>query len=260
VSTGEEFEEGHGREEVGEDALVLDLDGFEGPIDLLLALARRQKVDLTRISITALADQYLAYIQRARHLRLEIAADYLVMAAWLAYLKSRLLLPDAEDDEPSGEEMAEALTYRLAQLEAMRKAGERLMRRDRLGLTVFARGEHEAPVSSEKLLFAVNLQDLLKAYADLCRQQTPPRLEVAPSRLHSIEAAVKRLSSLIVGCRDWKELAMFLPPEWGEELARRSAVASTFVASLELAREGRLLMRQDGQFGPIYLRETDGKP
>ncbi|MBL28814.1 MAG: segregation/condensation protein A [Rhodospirillaceae bacterium] len=238
-----------------DDSLVLALDGYEGPIDLLLSLARRQKVDLTKISILALADQYLDYLARARRLKIEVAADYLVMAAWLAYLKSRLLLPDEPDeDEPSGEELAEALAFQLARLEAMREASEKLLRRPQLGRDIFARGAPEELPVDETPIYRVGLYDLLKAYATQRRRQEPHRLEVMPTQFHSMEIALKRLTALLSDARDWRTLASFLPPEITEGPLWRSAVAATFSASLELVREGRLQLRQDSLFSPIYMR------
>ena len=238
--------------------LVVDLEGFEGPIDMLLALARDQKVDLTRISILQLADQYLAYIAAARRIELEVAADYLVMAAWLAYLKSRLLLPDeAEDEEPSGEELAAALQFQLRRLEAMRAAGAKLMERPRLGRDMFLRG---APEGIERVLnpvYGVDLLELLRAYGDIRRRTDSRTMEIEPTRLYSVDEAIRRLSAALGNFPDWATLTAFLPDDFGEdETLRRSALASTFGASLELAREGKLRIRQAGTFGPVYLRRT----
>ena len=240
-----------------DDRLFLDLQGFEGPLDLLLALARDQKVDITKISILQLAEQYLAFIARARTLRLELAADYLVMAAWLAYLKSRLLLPrDESADEPSGAAMAAALTFQLKRLEALREAAGRLMARPQLGQDRFVRGAPDlAPVVSDTV-FEVSLFDLLSAYARN-RQRTGHSVLriVEPAELLSVEEARERLKALLGNLPDWTDLVTFLPEELREGLTVRSAVASTLVASLEMARSGDLQIRQDRSFGPVLLRD-----
>ncbi len=235
--------------------LVLDLDGYEGPIDILLALARDQKVDLARISIRQLADQYLAFIQRARQVRLELAADYLVMAAWLAYLKSRLLLPTQDDEtEPTGEELAEALAFQLRRLEAMREAGQRLMARDLLGRDVFPPGASDGITVIKKPVFAVSLYDLLKAYTDQSQRVRAEGFTIPPSELFSIDAAVARLSDMLGQAVQWTTLESFLPQGLVGVLLNRSAVAATFSASLELAREGKLSLRQAGHYAPIYVK------
>jgi segregation and condensation protein A len=241
-----------------EGALVLDLDGFEGPIDLLLALAREQKVDLTRISILELADQYLAFIAEVRRVRLELAADYLVMAAWLAYLKSRLLLPNPEPerDEPSGEEMAAALAFQLQRLEAMQDVGVRLFERPLLGRDIFPRGAPERISVIARPAWQASLYDVLAAYADHRRRQRASTLRIEPTQLYSMEDALERLATLLGRMPDWTSLARFLPPELAAGLLGRSALASTFAASLELAKAGRLELRQDGAFAPIYLRQV----
>jgi len=235
--------------------LVVDLDGFEGPIDALLVLARQQKVDLLHISILQLADQYVAFIAQARRLRLEVAADYLVMAAWLAYLKSRLLLPEPEDDdEPSGPEMAEALAFQLRRLEAMQQAGARVMELPRLGRDVFARGAPEGMRVIRTPVYDLTLYDLLKAYGDQQRRSQAPALEIAPSDYYSLDDALERLSALLGRMPDWQTLESFLPSDLKDPYLMRSAIAATFVATLELARSGKLTLRQSGAFGPIYLR------
>lgn len=238
--------------------LVVDLEGYEGPIDMLLSLARDQKVDLTKISILQLADQYLAFIAAARHLRLEIAADYLVMAAWLAYLKSRLLLPEPPaPDEPSGAELAAALTHQLQRLEAMQQAGARLMARPQLGRDVFARGAPEGLPRVLRPVYDATLYDLLKAYGDQ-RQRKEGRavLHIEAPELYSMDDALQRLSTILGRMPDWRTLMSFLPPNLRGGLIERSAVAATFAASLELARSGKLQLRQDTAFGPIYLRSV----
>ena len=233
----------------------LDLDGYEGPIDVLLQLAREQKVDLTRISILALAEQYLTFVRNAKSLRLELAADYLVMAAWLAYLKSRLLLPEAEsDEEPSGEEMAAALRFQLQRLEAMQDAGHRLMSRPRLGSEIFARGAPEPLRIIAHTTYEATLYDLLRAYAAQSARVEATSLHIPPSELYSIELALQRLRSLVGASPTWRTLSSFLPAELQGGLVSRSALSSTFAASLEMCREGELRIRQDGAFGPIYIR------
>jgi segregation and condensation protein A len=235
--------------------LVLELDGYEGPIDLLLALAREQKVDLGKISILALADQYLAFIARQRALRLEIAADYLVMAAWLAYLKSRLLLPQPpEDDEPTAAELAAALEQRLRSLEAMQTAGRRLMARPRLGHDVFLRGAPEGLAVVAVPVYELGLYELLRAYGESRRRSAQAVLAIEPSAFFSMDDALKRLARFLGDVPDWRDLMSFLPAEAHGELLRRSALAATFAATLELARSGRIELRQDRAFGPVYLR------
>jgi segregation and condensation protein A len=243
---------------VSEPAFVLDLDGYEGPIDLLLALAREQKVDLARISILALADQYLAFIAQQRRLQLEIAADYLVMAAWLAYLKSRLLLPEPPEEEgPSAVELAEALAHRLRLLEAMQRAGAALMAQPMLGRDVFARGAPEGLDRIDRPVFELSLYDLLRAYGDSHRRQHGQVLTILPSSYHSLAEALERLARLVGQVPEWRELENFLPEELRSGPLRRSALASTFAALLELAKAGRLELRQDRSFGPLYLRSAN---
>ncbi len=236
--------------------LVVDLDGYEGPIDVLLALARQQKVDLRHISILALAEQYLAFIAEAKRLRLEVAADYLVMAAWLAYLKSRLLLPvEEEDGEPSGPEMAEALAFQLRRLESMRTAGENVMLLPRLGRDVFARGKPEGVRIRRVPVYDLSLYELLKAYGDQQKRHRSGPLEITASEIYSVDDALERLEAILGRLPDWKTLEAFLPDDIrGTGFVRKSALASTFAASLELAKSGRLELRQSGVFGPIYLR------
>jgi segregation and condensation protein A len=234
---------------------VLDLDGYEGPIDLLLTLAREQKVDLSKISILALADQYLAFIDRQRQLRLEIAADYLVMAAWLAYLKSRLLLPQPPaGDEPEAAEVAAALEHRLKLLEAMQTAGRRLMARPLLGRDFFVRGAPEGLATVAVPVWRLGLYELLRAYGDGHRRSTAAVLAIEPSAFHSMDEALRRLARFLGRVPDWRELTRFLPDERGGEQIRRSALAATLAAALELARDGRVELRQDRAFGPIWLR------
>ncbi len=235
--------------------LVVDLEGYEGPIDMLLVLARQQKVDLLNISILQLAEQYLKFIEEARRLRLEIAADYLVMAAWLAYLKSRLLLPpDEEDDEPSGPEMAEALAFQLQRLEAMQEAGAKVMELPRLGRDVFPRGSPEGVKVIRTPVYDLSLYELLRAYGDQQSNGHSGPLEIAVTEIFSVDDALERLGKLLGKIPDWTTLQGFLPESIKDGVVFRSAVASTFAASLELAKSGRLELRQSGVFGPIYVR------
>lgn len=236
--------------------LMLVLDGFEGPLDMLLALGREQKVDLTRISILELADQYLAFVTEARKVRLELAADYLVMAAWLAYLKSRLLLPALEDEEPSGEDMAAALSFQLQRLEAMKEAAAALFARPLLGRDVFARGAPEDIDIRRKAVYEVTLYDLLRAYGQHRQRREGGVLRVAPLRLYSMEDAVRRLSGLLGHMPDWMTLASFLPGGEDGTLLGRSALAAHFAATLELAKAGRVELRQDAAFAPLYVRSA----
>jgi segregation and condensation protein A len=233
---------------------VVDLEGFEGPIDLLLSLARAQKVDLARISILALAEQYLAYIERARDLKLELAADYLVMAAWLAYLKSRLLLPEAPgDDEPSGAELAEALALRLRRLAAIRRAAEELLQRPRLGHERFARGCPEGLAIRYRSRFRLALHELLQAYVDQRLRSAEQRLTLVPAPVFRVEDALRRLTGLLGG-PDWQNLLAYLPSGLGDDRLRRSALAAHLGACLELARDGVIELNQAAPFGPIYVR------
>lgn len=239
-----------------EGQLLLDLEGFEGPIDLLLSLARDQKVDLAKISILALADQYLAFIQVAQRISLEIAADYLVMAAWLAYLKSRLLLPEEEDggEQPTGAQMAEALAFQLRRLESMQDAGVRLFARPLLGRDTFLRGAPEGVEIIREAVFQPNLYELLKAYGQIQSRTTDSTLHIAAQELYSVEQAVERLRRLLGQIPDWQNLVAFLPDGLKDGIVRRSAVASTFVATLELVRQGQAEVRQEGPFHPIFVR------
>lgn len=237
--------------------LIVDVAGFEGPLDLLLEMARSQKVDLTRISVLALAEQYLAFIAAARRLKLELAADYLVMAAWLTYLKSRLLLPPPhEDDEPAPEDLAQRLAFRLQRLGAMREAAAQLMARNRLDRDVFGRGAPEPVVVERKPAWADTLYDLLSAYAER-RQKRVVRSTYTVTRqpVITVKEARAILERLIGGLSDWGRFDAFLtaftvPPE-----RRSSVIASSFNATLELVREGRAEIRQDGHFRPIWLRQ-----
>jgi segregation and condensation protein A len=234
-------------------ALYLELDGWEGPLDLLLDLARRQKVDLRRISILDLVDQYLAYIDRAEALRLELAADYLVMAAWLAYLKSAMLLPKEEQEDPSPEELALRLQLRLQRLGAMREAAARLMARDRLGRDVFARGAPEGLRVDRRNAWQCEWFDLVQAYGQVKARTAPVVHMVRDRMVMTLDSALARVSSMLGVTLDWMELRDFLPPH-AEPRLRRSALASSFVAALELARLGKAELAQDETFGPLRLR------
>ena len=236
------------------DDFVVDLDGYDGPIDVLLKLAREQRVDLTRISILALADQYLEFVRRSSGLRLEPAADYLVMAAWLAYLKSKLLLPEPEDaEEPSAAEMAAALRHRLQRLEAMKEAGRKLLTLPRLGQERFTRGEPEGLKRVTRSRHDATLYDLLKAYGEIRGRARVSVLQMPASNFFSVEQAMNRLSGLLGETPGWRSLAAFLPADLRGGLVWRSAIAATFAASLELCREGKLRVRQDQSFGPIFV-------
>lgn len=249
------WQDGEGRG-LSEESLVVDLAGFEGPLDLLLHLARTQKVDLTRISVLALAEQYLAFIDKARKIRIELAADYLVMAAWLAYLKSRLLIPkQAKDDGPSGEEMAASLAFRLKRLEAMRDAATKLVNRNRLGRDVFARGMPEHIPTERRSAFEASLYDLLSAYASLRQRHAITQVTIEKRSVWSLADAREILQLLIGGFDDdWTALDHFMLRYLSDPTERTTAIASAFAATLELVREGRLELRQDGAFQPIYLR------
>jgi len=238
------------------ETMHVDVDGFEGPLDLLLALARTQKVDLARISILALADQYLAYIEKLRQLRLELAADYLVMAAWLAYLKSRLLLPEpAGADEPSGEEMAAALAFRLQRLEAMRDAAARLVNRDRLGRDVHPRGAPEPIETKATTRFTATLYDLLTAYAAQRQRQMISIVHVRRRQVWSLADGREILTRMIGALAEWTPMEVFLSPYLVSPEMRATVLASSFGASLELVREGKVELRQAGAFAPLYLRD-----
>lgn len=234
-------------------ALYLELDGWEGPLDLLLDLARRQKVDLRRISILELVDQYLTYIERAEALRLELAADYLVMAAWLAYLKSALLLPREEQQDPSPEELALRLQLRLQRLAAMRDAAARLMGRDRLGRDVFRRGAPEGLRVDRKAKWQCDWFALVQAYGQVKARTAPVVHMVRDRMVMTLDSALARVSSMLGVNLDWMELRDFLPPHADPKL-RRSAMASSFVAALELARLGKAELQQEHTFGPLMLR------
>jgi segregation and condensation protein A len=245
----------------GEPAFTVDLDGFEGPLDLLLELARRQRVDLARISILALAEQYLRFIEAARKLRLELAADYLVMAAWLAFLKSRLLLPTpSQPTEMDAPALAEGLAQRLRALAAIRKAGEYLLSRPRLGRDFFARGEAETVEAPERISYHANIYDLLAAYARQAQRHAMARVRFKTREVWSLADARQALARLVGGQSDWTAFDDFLLEACADSFMRRSARASSFAASLELAREGKIEMRQERAFAPLWLRPTGPNP
>lgn len=249
------WSEAEGERGLSEPSLVVDVAGFEGPLDLLLHLARAQKVDLSRISVLALVEQYIVFIEHARTLRLELAADYLVMAAWLAFLKSRLLIPKPVGDEgQSGEELAAVLQFRLRRLEAMRDAAARLVNRNRLGRDVFARGMPETVIVDRRNEYSATLYDLLTAYASQRQRQAVTQVHIAKRGVWSLKEARDILTRLIGDVGDWTALDMFLARYLASPAERATAIASSFAASLELVREGQLDIRQDGAFAPIYLR------
>jgi segregation and condensation protein A len=246
---------------MSEPSLVVDVDGFEGPLDLLLHLARNQKVDLARISVLALAEQYLLFVERARDFRLELAADYLVMAAWLAYLKSKLLIPrQPGDEEATGEEMAAVLQFRLQRLEAMRDAAARLVNRNRLGRDVFQRGMPEAVVVEKRNEFSASLYDLLTAYAAQRQRQAITNVQIAKRGVWSLKEARNILMRLVGQMRDWTALDSFLLEYLATPEERVTAIASSFAASLELVREGHLEMRQEQAFAALYMRSKPKPP
>lgn len=248
-------------ERLAAEALIVDVDGFEGPLDVLLTLSRTQKVDLRKISVLQLARQYLAFVEKAKELRLELAADYLVMAAWLAFLKSRLLLPpDPTEDGPSGEELAAHLAFQLERLQAMRDAAARLMARDRLGRDIFARGLTEDVTRIRTVRFTATLLDLMQAYARIRTKDEFRPFVMDREKVFTMEQALERMRGLIGFGGSWTDLTTYLPEGWETDpVMRRSATASTFAASLELVKEGKLEIRQSETFAPIELRRLDEK-
>jgi segregation and condensation protein A len=243
----------------GQDGFTVDLDGFEGPLDLLLTLAREQKVDLARISILALVEQYLVFIADRRRANLELAADYLVMAAWLAYLKSRLLLPEPPaEDEPTAEEMAANLAFQLQRLEAMRQAGAALLQRPQLFRERFPRGAPEGLRREVTPWWQVSFYELLRAYGEVRQRGAVTRLEIEAPDLFSPDDAIRRLEGLLGRMPRWSTLSAFLPPGL-TGLVARSALSAHLVAALELCRQGRIELRQDpGGFTPLWLRSKEG--
>jgi len=239
------------------EALIVDVDGYEGPLDLLLMMSRTQKVDLRTISILHLAEQYLAFIEQAKGLRIELAADYLVMAAWLAFLKSRLLLPaDPSDGGPSGEELAAHLAFQLERLQAMRDAAAKLMARDQLARDFFARGIPESVARVRKVTYTATILDLMQAYARLRTRDDFRPYVMDRESLFTMEQALDRLRGLIGYAGDWTDLMSYLPEGWeADPKKRRSAAAATFAASLELAKAGKIEIRQDDVFAPIQIKK-----
>ncbi|KFI30757.1 segregation and condensation protein A [Paenirhodobacter enshiensis] len=243
-------------ERLAAEALIVDVDGFEGPLDLLLTLARTQKVDLRKISVLHLAEQYLVFVERAKALRIELAADYLVMAAWLAFLKSRLLLPpDPEAEGPSAEDLAAHLAFQLERLQAMREAAASLMARDQLGREFFARGEPQGIARVRRTEWRATLLDLMQAYARIRTRDEFRPYAFDRKDVYTLEQALDRLRTMIGFSGEWNELSAYLPEDWTADPARwRSATAATFLASLELAKQGQIEIRQRENFAPIAIR------
>ena len=243
-------------ENLSSDELIVDLDGFEGPLDLLLTLSRSQKLDLMQISILQLAEQYLDFVEKARSLQIELAADYLVMAAWLAFLKSRLLLPpDPDENEPSGEELAAHLAFQLERLQAMRDAAAKLMARDQLGRDFFARGIEEKVEKIKRVKYEASLLDLIQAYARIKTKDEFRPFVMDRDDVYTLEQALERMRGLIGYTIGWIDIFTFLPDGWTSSAGRiRAATASTFAATLELAKSGDLELRQRDNFGPIQFR------
>jgi segregation and condensation protein A len=244
---------------VAAEALIVDVGAFEGPLDLLLTLSRTQKVDLRQISILALAQQYLAFVEQAKALRLELAADYLVMAAWLAFLKSRLLLPpDPREAGPSGEELAAHLAFQLERLAAMREAAAQLMARDQLGRDFFARGITEDVQRVRRISYTATLLDLMQGYARIRTRDDFRPFVLDRQHVMTMEQALERMRHLIGFAGDWTDIVSYLPDGWdADPQRRRSTTAATFAASLELAKEGRIEIRQSDMFAPIQIRKKD---
>ncbi|MFP3382705.1 segregation and condensation protein A [Tritonibacter sp. SIMBA_163] len=238
------------------EALIVDVHGFEGPLDLLLTLSRTQKVDLRQISVYELARQYLTFVEKAKELRIELAADYLVMAAWLAFLKSRLLLPpDPEEEGPSGEELAAHLAFQLERLQAMRDAAARLMGRDQLGRDFFARGQAEDVQRIKTVTYTANLLDLMQGYARIRTKDEFRPFVMDRESVFTMEEALERMRSLLGFTGSWTDMLSYLPDGWhSDPVKRRSATAATFAASLQLVKEGKMEIRQSESFAPIQLR------
>ena len=241
------------------EALIVDVTGFEGPLDLLLTLSRTQKVDLRRISVLQLAEQYLGFVTKARDLRIELAADYLVMAAWLAFLKSRLLLPPEPGEAgPSAEDLAAHLAFQLERLSAMREAAARLMARDQLGRDFFARGRPEAISTRTDVTYEATLLDLMRAHARLRTRDEFRPYAFDRHDVFTMEQALDRMRGLLGYAGDWAELTQFLPEGWDSNPARRrSATAAHFAAILEMAKRGQVKIRQGEVFAPIQIRRAE---
>ena len=244
-------------ERVASETLIIDVDGYEGPLDLLLTLSRTQKVDLRKISVLDLAVQYLMFIERATALRIELAADYLVMAAWLAFLKSRLLLPpDPKEDGPSGDELAAHLAYQLERLQAMRDCAAKLMARDRLGKDRFVRGLPEDVSRRRNVIYTANLLDLMQGYSRIRTKDDFRPFVLDRDAVITMEQALTRMRGLIGFTGDWTDIISYLPEDWlNDPQKRKSATASTFAASLELAKEGNIEIRQGELYAPIEIRK-----
>ncbi|MFN3823684.1 MAG: segregation and condensation protein A [Pseudorhodobacter sp.] len=253
-------ESGSVADRLAAEALIVDVDGFEGPLDLLLTLSRTQKVDLRRISVLQLAEQYLGFVTQARALRIELAADYLVMAAWLAYLKSRLLLPpDPTEDGPSAEDLAAHLAFQLERLQAMREAAARLMARDQMGRDFFARGLPEDVTRRRRVTFTATLMDLMQAYARIRTRDDFRPFTMDRDHVFTMEQALDRLRGLIGYAGQWTDLTSWLPPGWDTSpIRRRSATAAHFAAILELAKAGQVELRQGETFAPLQVRKREG--
>ncbi|WP_375691194.1 segregation and condensation protein A [Pseudooceanicola sp. LIPI14-2-Ac024] len=241
------------------EALIIDVEGYEGPLDLLLTMARTQKVDLLKISVLQLARQYLAFVEKARELRIELAADYLVMAAWLAFLKSRLLLPpDPTEEGPSGEELAAHLAFQLERLAAMRDVAARLMARDQKGRDFFARGITEDVARVRRVTYTATLLDLMQGYARIRTKDEFRPFVMDRENIHTLEQSLDRMRKLIGFAGRWTDIATYLPDGWKiDRMSRRSAHAATFAASLQLAKEGLVELRQAETFAPIELRRKE---
>ncbi len=249
-------------ERMAAEALIVDVDGFEGPLDVLLMLSRTQKVDLRTISVLQLARQYLVFVEKAKTLRIELAADYLVMAAWLAFLKSRLLLPpDPEEEGPSGEELAAHLAFQLERLQAMRDVAARLMGRDQLGRDFFARGQQEDVTRIRTVTYTATLLDLMQGYARIRTRDEFRPFVMDRDNVFTMEQALERMRPLIGFAGTWTDITSYLPDGWeSDPVRRRSATAATFAASLELVKEGHMEIRQSDTFAPIQLRRRDNRP
>ncbi len=244
------------------EALIVDVDGFEGPLDLLLSLSRTQKVDLRRISVLQLAEQYMIFVNKAKALRIELAADYLVMAAWLAYLKSRLLLPpDPSDEGPSAEDLAAHLAFQLERLQAMREASARLMARDQRGRDFFVRGAPEEVTRARRIVYSASLIDLMRAYARIRTKDEFRPFVIDRHDVFTMEQALDRMRGLLGYLGDWSDLESWMPEGWdAQPMRRRSSVAAHFAAILEMAKRGQIRIRQGETFAPIQIAAPDRRP
>ena len=251
-----EFENNHNIDDGSKNSLIIDVSGYEGPIDILLSLAREQKVDLKQISILDLVDQYLTWVVKLQNTNLELAADYLVMAAWLAYLKSRLIIPEQVDEnEPTGEEMAEALQFQLLRLESMQDAGNKIISRLQLGSDFFKRKSSEIFGYNSTSIYDVTMFELLSAYGEHTHRSNVKTLHIQGSDLFSADDAIKRLTGMIGQIPNWSELEKFLPIKWRGDIISRSALASTFMAALQMTKEGKIKMQQRRPFDSVFLKD-----